>query len=59
MEPYTSMYPRGQPSLPDDPVTTYVNNLRATSAASSTATTRRTPTMQPRDPTRECNVCVA
>jgi hypothetical protein len=27
------MYPRGQPSLPDDPVTAYVNNLRATGAA--------------------------
>jgi hypothetical protein len=26
MERYTAMYPRGQPDLPDDPVTTYVNS---------------------------------
>jgi hypothetical protein len=33
MERYTMMYPCGQPGLPDDPVTTYVNNLRATGTA--------------------------
>jgi hypothetical protein len=33
MERYTTMYPRGHPGLPDDPVTSYVNNLRATGAA--------------------------
>jgi hypothetical protein len=32
MEWYTVMYPRGQPGLPDDTVTAYVNNLRATDA---------------------------
>jgi hypothetical protein len=26
MEGYTAMYPHGQPGLPDDPVTAYVNN---------------------------------
>jgi hypothetical protein len=30
MERYTVMYPRGQPGLPDDPDTAYVNNLHAT-----------------------------
>jgi hypothetical protein len=59
MERYTAMYPCGQPGLPDDPVTAYVNNLRATVAASGSVMTRRTPTTRPRDPTRECNVCVA
>jgi hypothetical protein len=39
MERYTAMYPRGQPSLLDDPVTAYVNNLHMTSAASGPATT--------------------
>jgi hypothetical protein len=29
MERYTAMYPCGQPSLLDDPVTAYVNGLRA------------------------------
>jgi hypothetical protein len=58
MERYTTMYPRGQPSLPDDLVTAYVNNLRATSVASGSATTRRTPTTRQRDPTRECKVCL-
>jgi hypothetical protein len=33
MERYTAMYPRGQPSLLDDPVTAYVNGLRAAGAA--------------------------
>jgi hypothetical protein len=49
----------GQPGLPDDWVTAYVNNLRATGAASGSATTRRIPTTPWNDPTRECNVCVA
>jgi hypothetical protein len=34
MERYSTMYPRGQPGLPDDPVTAYVDSLRATSIAS-------------------------
>jgi hypothetical protein len=59
MERYTAMYPRGQPGLPDDPVTAYVNNLRATGAAFGPAMTWRTQTARQRDPTRECNVCVA
>jgi hypothetical protein len=33
MERYTTMYPHGQPDLLDDPVTAYVNNLRATGVA--------------------------
>jgi hypothetical protein len=41
MERYTAMYPRGQPSLPDDLVTAYINNLRAIGAASGSVTTRR------------------
>jgi hypothetical protein len=53
------MYPHGQSSLPDDPVTAYVNNPRTTGAASGSATTRRPPTTQPRDPSRGCYVCVA
>jgi hypothetical protein len=59
MERYTTMYPHGQPGLPDDPVTAYVNNLRATGAAPGSTTTQRTQTTRQRDPTRECNVCVA
>jgi hypothetical protein len=59
MERYTTMYPRGQPGLPDDPVTAYVNGLRTTGAASGSPTTRRAPTVRRHDPTRECNVCVA
>jgi hypothetical protein len=55
MERYTAMYPRGQPDIPDDPVTAYVNNLRATDIAT---TTRRTPITWSRDPTCECNICV-
>jgi hypothetical protein len=53
------MYPRGQPDLLDDLVTAYVNTLRSTGTASSSATTWRTPTTRSHDPTRECNVCVA
>jgi hypothetical protein len=30
MERYTAMYPCGQPGLPDDPVTAYVNGLSTT-----------------------------
>jgi hypothetical protein len=41
MERYTVMYPRGQPGLPDESVTTYVNNLRATRAAPGTTAIRR------------------
>jgi hypothetical protein len=56
---YTAMYPRGQPGLPDDPVTAYIKNLRATSAAPRSTTTPRARTTRRHDPTRECNVCVA
>jgi hypothetical protein len=59
MEWYSTMYPRGQPGLPDDPVTAYVDSLRATSIVHGSATTRRAPTAQRHDPTRECKVCVA
>jgi hypothetical protein len=41
MERYTVMYPHGQPGLPDDPVTAYVNNLRTAGAAPGSTTTRR------------------
>jgi hypothetical protein len=40
MERYTAMYPCGQPGLPDDPVTTYVNNLCTIGTAPGSATTR-------------------
>jgi hypothetical protein len=53
------VYPHGQPDLPDNPVTAYVNNLRATGAAPGSMMTRRARTMRQHDPTRECNVCVA
>jgi hypothetical protein len=59
MKRYNTMYPCGQAGLPDDSAMTYVNNLRATGVSSGSATIYRTPTIQPRDPTRECNVCVA
>jgi hypothetical protein len=59
MERYTAMYPCGQPGLPDDPVTAYVTNLHAIGIASGSATTRGAWTTRCRDPTRECNVCVA
>jgi hypothetical protein len=59
MEWYTAMYPHGQPALPDDPMTAYVNNLRATGVALGSTTTRRARTTRQHDPTRECNVCVA
>jgi hypothetical protein len=59
MERYTTMYPCGQPGLPDDPVTAYVNSLRAIGTAPGSATTRGARTMRRHDPMRECNVCVA
>jgi hypothetical protein len=59
MEWYTAMYPRGQPGLPDDPMTTYVDSLRTTGTAPGSTTTRRVRTTRRHDPTRECNVCVA
>jgi hypothetical protein len=59
MEWYTAMYPCGQAGLSDDPVTAYVNGLRAAGAAPGSTTTRRARTAQRHDPTRECNVCVA
>jgi hypothetical protein len=59
MERYTVMYPHGQPGLPDDPVTTYVNGLRAIGAATGSTTTQRAQTARRHDPTRECNICVA
>jgi hypothetical protein len=40
MEWYTAMYPRGEPGLLNDPVTAYVNNLRATGAAPGSMMTR-------------------
>jgi hypothetical protein len=53
MERYTAMYPRGQPGLPDDPVTAYINGLRTTSDAPGSSTTRRALTARRHDPTRE------
>jgi hypothetical protein len=45
MEWYTAMYPNGQPGLSDDPVTAYVNSLRAIGTAPGSAMTRRAQTM--------------
>jgi hypothetical protein len=59
MERYTAMYPRGQPGLPDDPVTAYVNVVLTTGAASGSTTIQRERTARHHNPTRECNVCVA
>jgi hypothetical protein len=59
MKRYIAMYHRGQPGLPNDPVTAYVNDLRATGAAPGSTATRRARTTRRHDPTRECNVCVA
>jgi hypothetical protein len=53
------MYPRGQPGLPNNPVTAYVDGLRTTGAALGSSTTRRARTTRHHDPRRECNVCVA
>jgi hypothetical protein len=44
MERYTTMYPSGQPCLPDDPVTAYVNILRAIGTIPRSTTTRGTQT---------------
>jgi hypothetical protein len=52
MERYTAMYPRGQPGLTDDPVTAYVNGLRAIGITPVSATTRGTRTTRRHDPTR-------
>jgi hypothetical protein len=41
MERYTAMYPHGQPGLPDDPMTAYINNLRVTGATPGSTTTQR------------------
>jgi hypothetical protein len=51
MERYTAMYPRGQPGLPDELVTAYVNGLRATRTTSGTVTTRSAPQAPARDST--------
>jgi hypothetical protein len=59
MERYTTVYPHGQLGLPDDPVTNYVNNLHATGATPGSTTIRRARTTRQRDPTQECNVCMA
>jgi hypothetical protein len=58
MERYTVVYPRGQPGLPDDPVTVCQQLARYRRRPGST-TTWRARTMRQHDPTRECNVCVA
>jgi hypothetical protein len=55
---FMERYPRGQPGLPDDPVTAYVNGLRTAGAALGSTTTRRAQTARRHDPTWECNVCV-
>jgi hypothetical protein len=59
MERYTVIYPHGQPGLPDDPVTAYVNELRATHASPGSATYRRAQSTRVRAPTRDCCICVA
>jgi hypothetical protein len=59
MERYTTMYPRGQPGLPNDPVMAYVNNLRTTGATAGSTTTWRAQTTRRHNPMRECNICVA
>jgi hypothetical protein len=58
MERYSTMYPRGQPGLPDDSVTAYVYSLRATSIVPGSTTTWRAPTAR-HHAHKECNVCVA
>jgi hypothetical protein len=49
MEWYTVMYPRGQPGLPDDPVTAYVNNLRTIGATFGSTTIQRAQTTRRHD----------
>jgi hypothetical protein len=51
MERYTAMYPCGQPGLPDDPMTAYVNSLCTTGAAPGSTTTRKAWTARRHDPT--------
>jgi hypothetical protein len=43
MEPYTAMYPCGQPGLLDDPVMAYMNNLRETNASLGSAIAQKAP----------------
>jgi hypothetical protein len=59
MERYTAMYPRGKPGLLDDPVTAYVDVLRASHTTPGSVTARREPQVLARDFTHECFVCVA
>jgi hypothetical protein len=59
MERYTAMYPRRQLGLPNDPVTTYVDALRAFRTTSGSTTARRASRAPVRDFTCECFVCVA
>jgi hypothetical protein len=56
---YTTMYPHGQQGFPDDPVTSYVDALRASYTTPGSATARRAPPAPAHDFTRECFVCVA
>jgi hypothetical protein len=58
IERYTAMYPRGQPGLPNDPMTAYMNDLRATRITSGTTIARRTPLTRSHDPMRECFFCM-
>jgi hypothetical protein len=53
VEQYTAMYPRGQPSLPDDPVMAYIDSLRTTNIVSGSTATRRAQTARRHGPTRE------
>jgi hypothetical protein len=55
MERYTAMYPRGQPGLLDDLVTTYVDALRASRTTPGSATAQRAHRVL----ACECFVCVA
>jgi hypothetical protein len=59
MEQYTAMYPRGQPGLPDDPVTAYVICLCTAGAVLGLRRLGGAWTARRHDPTRECKVCVA
>jgi hypothetical protein len=52
------MYPCGQPGLPNDSVTAYVNNIQAARTTSGSTTARRAPSTRSCDPTRECFVRV-
>jgi hypothetical protein len=59
LERYTAMYPRGQQGLPDDPMTAYVDALRASYTALGSATAWRVPQATVHDFTRECFICMA